>query len=253
MEKFQTFTSRTAIALALFIPAFFMAAPLGYKFGLWELMTSFGMLTKFGPKLLIGTGIIAAIALALSVIVKRKKGMVLALISLVIPVAGLAHAKSLKESRVGIPPIHDISTDMQDPPEFSNVIMELRGEKSNPVDYIGKTYGKENKLVVDAQAKAYPDVVSITSTEAPEAALKKSVAIAKSLGWKIQSQSDESGLIEATDTTFWFGFKDDIAIRIRADEGTGSLIDIRSVSRIGRSDIGANADRIREFSNQFGK
>ena len=96
MEKLQPWAIRIAIALALFIPVFFMAAPLGYKFDLWGLMTSFGMLTDFGPKLLIGTAIIAAISLAVSVILKRKKGIVLALISLVIPVAGLAHAKSLK-------------------------------------------------------------------------------------------------------------------------------------------------------------
>jgi len=253
MEKLQTFVSRTAIALALFIPAFFMAAPLGYKFGFWELMTSFGMLTKFGPKLLIGTAIIAGLALVLSVILKRKKGMVLALISLVIPVAGLAHAKSLKDSREGIPPIHDISTDMQDPPTFTRAIVDLRGEKSNPLNYQGKTFGKDNKLVADAQAKAYPDVATITTNEAPEAAFDKSIVSAKTLGWKIQSQSKDTGTIEVTDTTFWFGFKDDVVIRIRANEGAGSLIDVRSVSRVGRSDIGANADRIRKFSDSFSK
>ena len=251
MEKLQSWSTRIAVILALFIPVFFMAAPLGYKFDFWGLMTSFGMLTKFGPKLLVGTAIIAVVALILSAIMKRKKSVVFALIALGIPLAGLAHAKSLKDSRAGIPPIHDISTDMQDPPAFTKTILDLRGEKSNPVNYLGKTFGKDNKLVADAQSEAYPDVTTIVSSQTPEEAFKTSVAKASSLGWKIQSQSEGTGIIEATDTTFWFGFKDDVVIRIRAGVNSRSVIDVRSVSRVGRSDIGANAERIRNFSSAF--
>jgi uncharacterized protein (DUF1499 family) len=51
--------------------------------------------------------------------------------------------------------------------------------------------------------------------------------------------------VEATDTTFWFGFKDDVVVRVRAAEnGGGSIVDVRSVSRVGQSDLGLNAKRI---------
>ena len=70
---------------------------------------------------------------------------------------------------------------------------------------------------------------------------------ASQLGWKIKSENLEAGIIEATETTFWYGFKDDVVIRIQPSEGGGSVVDVRSISRVGGSDIGANADRIRKF------
>ena len=251
MEKLQMWATRMALGLALFIPVYFMAAPLGYKFDVWGLMTSFSMLTKFGPPLLMGTAGLAALALLLSAIAKRKKGILLSLIALAVPVAGLAHAKTLKDSRKDIPPIHDISTNMEDPPTFSAVVTDIRGEKSNPLNYIGKTFGKNNELVTAAQAKAYPDVQPITSSKSTGEAFAHALAIVKQMGWELQSESAATGVIEATDTTFWFGFKDDVVIRVRPAENAGSIIDVRSVSRVGRSEIGANAARIRAFSNQF--
>jgi uncharacterized protein (DUF1499 family) len=73
------------------------------------------------------------------------------------------------------------------------------------------------------------------------------LTIAKQSGWKIHTEDAASGIIEATATTFWYGFKDDVIIRIRPAEGGGSVVDLRSISRIGGSDIGANAERIRKF------
>ena len=67
------------------------------------------------------------------------------------------------------------------------------------------------------------------------------------MGWALKSEDVEGGIIEATDTTFWYGFKDDVVIRIRPSEGGGSVLDVRSISRVGGSDIGANAARIRKF------
>jgi uncharacterized protein (DUF1499 family) len=154
---------------------------------------------------------------------------------------------------LSLPFIHDISTDTQDPPGFTSVIMELRGEGSNPVNYVGKTFGRDAKLVSVEQVKAYPDVRTIVLSESPEIAFEKAIVAVTSLGWKLQSQSDATGIIEATDTSFWFGFKDDVVIRIRASEAGGSLIDVRSISRVGGSDIGANAARIRKFTDKFNK
>jgi uncharacterized protein (DUF1499 family) len=67
---------------------------------------------------------------------------------------------------------------------------------------------------------------------------------------KIESTDIAAGLVEATATTFWFGFKDDVVVRVVAN-AAGSRIDIRSVSRVGQSDIGANAARIEKFLAAF--
>lgn len=78
----------------------------------------------------------------------------------------------------------------------------------------------------------------------------QALSLARELGWKIVSSVPAEGRIEATDTTFWFGFKDDIVIRIRS-QGNLSVVNVRSVSRVGRGDAGANAHRIRLFLKQL--
>jgi uncharacterized protein (DUF1499 family) len=75
--------------------------------------------------------------------------------------------------------------------------------------------------------------------------------VARQTGWKIVDENQAEGRIEATATTRWFGFKDDIVIRIAPSAGNGSRVDIRSVSRVGRSDLGTNARRIRAFLEKF--
>ena len=78
------------------------------------------------------------------------------------------------------------------------------------------------------------------------------LVVAKTLGWEIVNSDRRSGIVESTATTFWFGFKDDVVIRIREENG-GTLIDLRSVSRVGMSDLGANAERIARFLAEFGR
>ena len=137
--------------------------------------------------------------------------------------------------------IHNISTDINNPPQFVAAI-EQRGNNSNPLEY--------TKEVADIQQKAFSEVSTIVSNQTPLQAFENALAIAKSMGWEVYAQEEGEGRIEAVDTTFWFGFKDDIVIRITANN-TGSLIDLRSVSRVGISDLGANANRIALFSEAF--
>jgi len=141
-------------------------------------------------------------------------------------------------------PINDITTDLDDPPEFSAVI-PLRPPGSNPIEYGGPS-------VAARQRAAYPDIGPISSALEPEAAFQKAFETAEDLGWEIVSGDMQAGVIEAVDTTRFFRFKDDVVIRIRANQG-GSRIDLRSRSRIGRSDLGKNAKRIRSFIEEFEK
>lgn len=137
-----------------------------------------------------------------------------------------------------LPAIHDISTDIAEPPLFSERTLALRGPESNPI-----VRGTE----LDAmQRAAYPRLAGLDSNLPPAEALRRAGEIAGTLGWESNASDAAAGLIEARETTFWFGFVDDVAVRVRATP-TGSRIDLRSVSRVGRGDLGANAARIERF------
>ncbi len=137
-----------------------------------------------------------------------------------------------------LPYIHDISTDTANPPEFSSAMLEARANASNPPEYDGQD-------VASQQADAYPDIQPVTLAFPPAEIMSRVKTIVAEAGWEIVSS--DALTLEATDTTFWFGFKDDVIIRLQS-QGSGTRIDIRSKSRIGRSDIGKNAARIRAFT-----
>ncbi|HET7370993.1 MAG TPA: DUF1499 domain-containing protein, partial [Gammaproteobacteria bacterium] len=105
------------------------------------------------------------------------------------------------------------------------------------------------------QREAYPDIQPLHLNAPPAAVFKAAVGLIKQNGWTLQAASPATHKIEATATTFWFGFKDDVVIRIQPQAG-GSIVDIRSASRIGKSDVGTNAKRVRHFiaqlKNEFG-
>ncbi|HAH09158.1 MAG TPA: DUF1499 domain-containing protein [Alphaproteobacteria bacterium] len=140
-----------------------------------------------------------------------------------------------------VPPIHDITTNTDDPPAFV-AIVKLREGAPNKPDYAGAE-------TAELQKKAYPDLAPVTMALSPEAAFDKALTAAQAMpDWQIVEEVKAEGRIEATATTAIMGFKDDIVIRVRAaPDGSGSTIDIRSKSRVGRSDMGANAERIRAY------
>jgi len=143
------------------------------------------------------------------------------------------------------PYIHDISTDLDQLPQFDKAIA-LRGTESNTLFPPPNT----RDYISEQQRLYYPDVEPILSPKSPAEAFEHALSLANSLGWEVINQDQEQGLIEVVDTTLIFGFKDDLVIRIKATE-EGSRIDLRSVSRIGMSDLGKNADRIKSFTDIF--
>jgi uncharacterized protein (DUF1499 family) len=137
-----------------------------------------------------------------------------------------------------VPPIHDITTDTETPPAFV-AILPLRAGAPDPVEYGGPAVAAQQKA-------AYPDIAPAVLALPPDQAFQRALAAARAMGWKLVAADEPDGRIEATATTFWFGFKDDVVIRLRP-QGTGTRVDVRSVSRVGRSDLGTNAVRIRAF------
>lgn len=138
------------------------------------------------------------------------------------------------------PLLYDVSTDVEDPPVFTNAV-ELRGAASNPLAY--------NEGIAEAQQAAYPDIGPyIHEDMAVNSALALALEVASEMKWEIVFEDDEDSVFEAVATTFWYGFKDDIVVRVcPATENRGSIVDVRSVSRVGVADMGTNAKRIGEF------
>lgn len=139
------------------------------------------------------------------------------------------------------PRIHDITTDTEDPPTFT-LAAQRRGNGANPLEV--------DQEVIALQQQAYPDLQTLHSPLPIDEAFNQSVQVATELGWDIYRQDRNAGVIEAVDTTRVMAFKDDVVIRLRSN-AQGTLLDLRSVSRVGEGDIGANAARIRAFAKAF--
>ena len=162
------------------------------------------------------------------------------LISL-IPLVGIGSQIMTAKS---VPPIHNISTDTVNPPKFSR-IAEIRTAEDNPLAY-------DVAKLADVQTKAYPNVKTVYSKLTLPEAHGKALVIAEALGWEVVNQDVVSGIIEATEKTMLWAFKDDIVIRVQ-NSGDQVAIDLRSVSRVGQSDLGANAKRIEKFIEGFSR
>lgn len=224
-----------AVVPALVAGLLLLAAGPGYRFGLWHFRVSFELM-RWAAWLGIAAAVLAVVAAGLRL--KQRRPIFWCLFALV---AGAASAfvpwQQLRTAR-SVPPIHDITTDTEHPPEFV-AMPSRRGEGANPLEYGGTELAAQQK-------SAYPDLAPLALAEPRDQAFARALAAARDLGWEIVDADAAAGRIEATDTTFWFGFKDDVVIRITAAESS-SRVDVRSVSRVGKSDVGANARRIRRY------
>lgn len=145
-----------------------------------------------------------------------------------------------------VPAIHDITTDLQDPPKF-NAVLALRTSAHNTLE-------RENPTnLAELQQAGYPNLTSILINQQPDQVFTAAHKLVKARGWDIVAASAAEGLIEATASTLIMGFKDDIVIRIRSNKTNKVVVDMRSVSRVGESDLGANAARIEAFLTDLKK
>ena len=136
-----------------------------------------------------------------------------------------------------VPPIHDITTDPDDPPIFAHV-PSIRKASDNSLEL--------DAGVIDQQRKAYPDLAALILSQSKAEAMILVADTATAMGWEIVRRDEEQGQLEAVAQTMIFGFKDDIIVRIRETDG-GTRVDVRSASRVGVSDLGANAARIKAY------
>jgi len=219
------------LVLAVAAAAAVLGAGPGTRFGLWHFRTAFQVM-RLGAY----AGVAALLLGVIALLARGPRGRALgaAALGLCVFLGPLLWSRSAGQ----VPPIHDIATDTDDPPVFVDVVAR-RSAATNPVAYGGPEIAAQ-------QHRAFPDLAPLHLDVPPAEALHRAVQAARGLHWEIVSEAPAQGRLEATDTTFWFGFKDDVVVRVRP-EGAGSRVDVRSLSRVGRGDLGMNAKRIRRF------
>jgi uncharacterized protein (DUF1499 family) len=228
---------RVALLLALASAVTLALAGLGYRWGWWGVATSFSVL-RAASIAAIGVALLALVGVALTALARAWPALALAVVALVIAAAVLWFPLSLQKLARTVPFIHDITTDTDNPPVFVAVVA-VRRDAPNPAAYDGPDVAAQQK-------QGYPDLAPLTLTAAPDRTIAAAEATARAMGWQIVAVAPAEGRLEATATTRWFGFKDDVVVRV-VPAGTGSRVDVRSKSRVGQSDLGANAMRIRAF------
>lgn len=237
-----TWWSRTILGGGLAAIVLLPTGALGSRSGLWGYEIGFVFLLLASTLAIIGIG--GGIA---GVMVSRRRSLpgdlwacAAGLISCfgVVVFMGMQLLKALSA-----PLINHVSTNTDQPPEFIEIVAR-RGEESNPLKFDAET-------IKPLQQAHYPWLEPLILRATPEQALARARGVLQDMGMEIVHEHPELGIIEATATTFWFGFKDDVVVRV-GSYTQGSVIDVRSVSRVGLSDMGTNAQRIKEILRRLG-
>src|SRR6266480_1897134 len=215
MAWLRTLAVIVAVAAALLL----LASGAGVRLGLWTYGTGFALL-RYAAYIGIAAAVLALVALFLPQGRARWIAALLAALGVGAATAYLPY--SVQQRARSAPRINDITTDTEKPPHYGG------------------------PQVAEQQRKAYPDIQPAVLASGPEAAFARALAAAQAMGWDIVDAQPKEGRIEATATTFWFGFKDDVVVRI-TPLPAGSRIDVRSKSRVGRGDTGTNAQRVRAY------
>jgi uncharacterized protein (DUF1499 family) len=228
------------VGLALACGAGELLAGLGYRWGWWHFRTGIQIMRWSATSDLVA--VVLALAAAMLAWKYGARGSVAAIVaglalSLIVAGPPLYYWRTVDR----VPRIHDISTDTDNPPRYV-AVLPLRKSAENPPEYSAE--------VAPLQKKAYPDIAPAMLDVPPAQAFARAERAAHAMGWEIVAAAPADMRIEATDTTLLFGFKDDIVVRV-TPSGNGSRVDVRSLSRVGKSDFGVNANRIRKFLRQL--
>ena len=239
-EKPLTVLGTLACLAGLAALAALWGASWGYREGHWDVGFALRTISQSAAWAGVAAFVVGLLGLGAALPGGARRGLVVALVGVA---AGAAAAGVFGHQYFTVltnPMIHDISTDLDDPPAF-RLLLERRAAEgaTNPPEHPGADVALQ-------QRAGYPDIAPLLVRSPPPETFEKVVAIAGEMGWEIVGADRDALRVEAVDTSLFYEFRDDIVVRVspRAD---GSLVDMRSKSRVGRSDVGVNAARVREF------
>ncbi|RPG49984.1 MAG: DUF1499 domain-containing protein [Gammaproteobacteria bacterium TMED1] len=243
--KESKISSRALLVASVIFVLVLASGPLGYKFGFLLLIPSI-------ISLLVGVlgGILVALSSLIMLFVAIKYKLTvdrnLLLVGSLVSLFPMIFIVPQAFNGLSAPEINDISTDMNSPPLFGKLL--IRQIDNNELSLSEYALSKEERIKI--QNHSYPELKTLSSSLDFDSALTRSAALLRQQGLEIVTIDKDKGIIEAIDTTFWFGFKDNVVVRLKR-HGSGTKVDIRSASRIGLRDFGKNAARIRRFLDDF--
>lgn len=230
----------------------------GAQWGWWDWRQGLGHLRTLAfPSFAASALALVALLLAFW----RARGLALfALAAFVVSAAGSYAPLRMKQLADGNPFIHDVTTDFDNPPP---IVAGASAPRKNPAAYVGAEPEPQRQgakpgvtvTIAQAQRDAFPDIRPLElGVDLETAARAARAAIAKMKMETLAEGVDQATgavLIEAVATSRWFGFKDDFVVRITPKGESAVVVDLRSKSRVGISDLGANAARIRAFTKRL--
>jgi uncharacterized protein (DUF1499 family) len=225
------------LSLAVLASLSLAIGPVGWRMGWWHYRFAFAWLMTASAILALGAILVALGSILFGRSAIGTAGGAVGALALVMGIVLLYIPWHYDRLRKTVPRIHDITTDTERPPEFSTVLPARAAENAATAVYEGPELARQQKA-------AYPEIAPFRMPAAVGAAFQHALEVARAMpGWTVIAADPATGRIEASQTSRWFRFTDDIVIRVTAD-GSGSRIDMRSLSRQGRSDFGVNAARI---------
>ena len=242
-----------ALLLGVGSVAVALVASLGAGRELWHFRGAFGVL-RYAFYVAIAGALLGLIGLILARRARKGRLLLANLVALVVALGFLLYLGGLVRQARSVPPIHDVATNLDDLPQFSR--LKLRADYLEKVPDLDRPALKA--LAPEARWKAihreaYGDIRTLRVAMSVEDTIRRAEALARERGWEIALADPATGALEATATSMFFRFKDDVVLRVRPAPGGGSLVDMRSISRVGGSDVGMNAKRVREFLADLGR
>lgn len=241
-------SGKLVLWLGIASPVAALGGALGTAWGYWEFNTGF---LGLAAALVLA---VLAVAIGLGIGARNRKKAITGpkanrWIGMALGVGMMGWLASVAIPAFSVPAIHDISTDLADPPQFQ--MLALRADNWDAIpgadDSAMKGMTPQQRWEV-IHRDTYGDVRTVRINQPVADVITKAERLAKIRGWTVALADPAQGRLEATATSTFFRFKDDVVLRVKpTEDGSGSVVDMRSVSRVGVSDVGVNAKRVREF------
>jgi hypothetical protein len=231
-----------------------LIASVGSGGGLWHFRLGFAVL-RYAVYAAAAGGVLALIVILVGLVRRQGAGR-LNILALLVSVLFMAYLLPLVATARSVPAIHDATTNLDDPPAFTALAVRADNLENVPDD------GRPELAQLDPESRwkalhreAYGDLRTLRVPASVSETTARAASLARSRGWDIARVDRNAGMVEATATSRFFRFKDDVVVRVRRDPQRpgASLVDIRSISRVGGSDVGMNAKRIRAFIGDLSK
>lgn len=245
----RTIIVAVSVISILLAGAIAVAGP-GTRFGWWEYGVGLDIMRKAALPVMVAAGVSALAFIA--ALIKARGLAALALVAALFS-AGTAYVPvQMKKLATSNPFIHDITTDFTKPPA---IVEGAKYPRNNPPEYVGDEPAARSDLTTaEAQREAFPDIKPLVINRSLDESAEIVREILGAMGMEMLADglADGGWTFEATFQSVWFGFIDDFVVRL-TPEGSKTRVDVRSKSRVGLSDLGANAARIRDFMSRLEK